>query len=129
MDTGILQECPSLYLEMSSASCSEVYDRVLKCEELHSRLLFGSDLPFGTITGVERWSPTHGAIFLARDNYAWSDPAMNAEFARERAGLTYNTYHCIKALKDALTRKGFDAVRTGRIKEDVFCGNALRLLG
>jgi hypothetical protein len=129
MDTGIVQECPSLYLEMSSASCSEIYDRVLDCEKLHSRLLFGSDLPFGMITGVERWSPTRGAIFLARDNYPWSDPVMNAEFARERASLTYNTYHCIKAFKDALTQKGFDAARAKRVKEDVFCANALRLLG
>jgi len=124
MDTGILQECPSLYLEMSSASCPEVYER----EEIYSRLLFGTDLPFGMISGVERWSPTHGAIFLTRDDYVWSDPVMNAEFARERANLTYNTYHCIKAFKDALTRKGFDATRTEQIKQDVFYGNALRLL-
>jgi len=129
MDTGILQECPSLYLEMSSASCPEVYDRVLESDGLHSRLLFGSDLPFGMITGVERWSPTRGAIFLARDDYSWSDPAMNAEFARERASLTYNTYHCIKAFKDALMHAGFDAGKTERIKEDVFSANALRLLG
>jgi len=125
METGILQECPSLYLEMSSASCPEVYER----EEIYSRFLFGSDLPFGLITGVEHWSPTHGAIFLTRDDYPWSDRAMNAKFARERASLTYNTYHCIKALKDALTRKGFDAAQTEQIKRDIFCGNALRLFG
>ncbi len=124
MDSGILQECPSLYLEMSSASSTEVYDRVLECDGLRSRLLFGSDLPFGMITGVERWSPTHGAIFLARDNYPWSDPAMNAEFAGERADLTYNTYHCIKAFKDALEAKRFDAVQAQQIKEDVFHNNA-----
>lgn len=129
MDTGILQQCPSLYLEMSSASCAEVYERALECEGLHTRLVFGSDLPFGMITGVEQWSASHGAIFLARDTYSWSDPVMNAQFARERAGLTYNTYHCIKAFKNALTKKGFDASRAERIKEDVFCANALRLFG
>jgi hypothetical protein len=125
MDTGILQDCPSLYMEMSSASCPEVYER----EEIYSRLLFGSDLPFGLITGIERWSPTHGAIFLTRDDYPWSDSAMNKKFERERAALTYNTYHCIKAFKDALTRKRFDAAKTEQIKTDVFSANALRLLG
>lgn len=127
LDTGILREHPSLYLEMSSASCPAVYERVLDSEDLHSRLLFGSDLPFGMITGVERWSPTHGAIFLARDEYPWSDRAMNVEFASERAGLTYKTYHCIKAFKDALERKRFDVARKEQIKQDVFHNNAVHL--
>ena len=129
MDTDILATCPTLYLEMSSASCPEVYDRVLQCEWLHSRLLFGSDLPFGAITGVEHWSDTHGAIFLTRDTYAWSDHAMNAEFALQRQRLTYNTYHCIQAFREALTRQGYGTAQAERIKRDVFCGNALRLFG
>jgi len=129
MDTEVLKDCPSLYLEMSSASCPEVYDRVLQCEWLHSRLVFGSDLPFGMITGVEHWSDTHGAIFLTRDTYSWSNPTMNAEFATQRERLTYNTYHCIQAFRDALTRHAFDAAKAERLKEDVFCGNALRLFG
>ncbi|MBT3290501.1 MAG: amidohydrolase family protein [Victivallales bacterium] len=129
MDTDVLATCPTLYLEMSSASCPEVYDRVLRCEWLHSRLLFGSDLPFGMISGVEQWSDTHGAIFLTRDTYPWSDPAMNAEFAQQRQRLTYNTYHCIQALKEALARQGYEPARAEQLKMDVFCGNALRLFG
>ena len=129
MDTDVLATCPTLYLEMSSASCPDVYDRVLQCEWLHSRLLFGSDLPFGMITGVEQWSDTHGAIFLSRDTYPWSDHAMNAEFAQQRQRLTYNTYHCIQAFKEALTRQGYETARAEQIKRDVFCGNALRLFG
>jgi hypothetical protein len=129
MDTDVLATCPTLYLEMSSASCPGVYDRVLQCEWLHSRLLFGSDLPFGMISGVEQWSDTHGAIFLTRDTYPWSDPAMNAEFAQQRQRLTYNTYHCIQALKEALARQGYEPARAEQLKMDVFCGNALRLFG
>jgi predicted TIM-barrel fold metal-dependent hydrolase len=126
--SGVLEECPTLCLEMSSASVVEVYENTLRCEWLWPRLLFGSDVPFGLITGVERWSETHGAIFLARDTYAWSDAAMDAAFAEERKKLTYNTYHTIKALKDALRRLGIAGAQAETLKDLVFRGNAERLL-
>ena len=122
--SGVLDECPSLYLEMSSATDAELYGKILANEGLWDRLLFGSDLPFGLITGVERWSPERGPIFVARDAYTWSDPAMDREFAAERRELTYNTYHVIKAFKDALGRSGVEPRTAERLKEQVFRRNA-----
>ena len=128
MDTGLLDDCPSLYLEMSSVTCSDVYEQVLCKPALRKRLLFGADLPFGLITGVERWSETHGAVFLTRDTYTWSDPVMNAELAEERKLLTHNTYHVIKAFKDALAHLDVNETEVESIKQDVFCRNAIAML-
>ena len=129
MDTSLLDDCPSLYLEMSSVTCADVYEQVLRKPTLRKRMLFGADLPFGLITGVERWSDTHGAVFLTRDSYSWSDARMNAEFAEERKQLTHNTYHVIKAFKDALERLEVNDTEADSIKQDVFCRNAIAMLG
>jgi hypothetical protein len=128
MESGLLEHAPSLYLEMSSVTSQAVYEQVLRKPELRKRLLFGTDLPFGLITGVERWSDTHGAVFLTRDDYTWSDHEMNAEFAEERLQLTHNTYHVIKAFKDALDAIDLPQGEAETVKHDVFCANALRLL-
>ncbi|GEM_PF-882620 len=125
LDSGLLEEFPNFFLDISSASAPEVHERFLRRESLWPRLLFASDLPFGLITGVERWSETHGAIFVSRDHYPWSDPAMEAQFAEERRRLTYNVYHCIKALKEAVERLGISGAQAERLKEDIFSRNAL----
>ena len=125
-DSGLL-EYPTLYLEMSSASLTEVYRRVLSEPSMHDRLLFGADLPFGLITGVEAWSPTHGPIFVTRDRYPWSDPALQESSRSERDRLTYNTYHTIKALKDALESMRFPPEQVEAVKQGVFFGNAASL--
>jgi hypothetical protein len=128
LDSGTMRDCPSLYLEMSSATRAELYRRILE-EGLWQRLVFGSDLPFGLITGVEKWSERYGAIFLSRDTYSWSDPKMNAEFAAQRKTLTYNTYHVIEAFRQALESLGLNAEEKARIKRRVFCQTAAGLLG
>lgn len=125
MDSGVWKDCPTLFLDMSSASCPEVYERVLAHHELWPRLIFASDAPFGLITGVERWSQARGAIFIARDHYSWSDPKMEAEFAEERQHLTYNTYHCIQALKEAFTRLGLAGRPAEDLKAAIFSRNAM----
>lgn len=122
-----LLDRPQLYLEMSSASLVEVYRRTLARPGLADRLLFGSDLPFGLITGVEAWSARTGPIFVTRHRYPWSDPRLEEASPVPRESLTYNTYHTIKAFKDALESSGFDAARRQAIKEAAFCGNAERL--
>jgi len=127
LNEGVLEACPSLYLEMSSASSREVYELVLGRRELWNRLIFGSDMPFGLITGVERWSRERGAVFLTRDDYSWSDQKMNAKYAAERISLTYNTYHCIKALKDAVAGLGLSAGDANELKQAIFCTNAQNL--
>lgn len=125
-DSGLL-DYPMLYLEMSSASVAEVYATVLSEPKMHNRILFGSDLPFGLITGVEAWSETHGAIFVSRDRYPWSDPTLQESTPLSPNRLTYNTYHTIKALKDALQSMPFPPDQVEAIKEGVFFGNASAL--
>jgi hypothetical protein len=117
-----------LYLEMSSASLTEVYRRVLSDPRMHDRLLFGSDLPYGLITGVEAWSETHGAVFVTRDRYPWSDPALEENSSLDRNQLTYNTYHVIKGFKDALESMQFSQELVETIKEKVFFRNARSLI-
>jgi hypothetical protein len=126
-DSGLL-DFPMLYLEMSSASLTEVYYRVLSDPRMHDRLLFGSDLPYGLITGVEAWSETHGAVFVTRDRYPWSDPTLEESCLSDRNQLTYNTYHVIKAFKDALESMRFSPELVETIKEKVFFRNACSLI-
>ncbi|HRU05977.1 MAG TPA: amidohydrolase family protein, partial [Candidatus Brocadiia bacterium] len=61
-DSGLLEH-PRLYLEMSSASRRDVYERALAVASLRDRLIFGSDAPFGCLTGVEAWSRETGPVF------------------------------------------------------------------
>jgi predicted TIM-barrel fold metal-dependent hydrolase len=125
-DSGLL-EYPMMYLEMSSASLAEVYRRVLSEPKMHNRLLFGSDLPYGLITGVEAWSEMHGPIFVTRDRYPWSDPTLQQNAPLSPGRLTYNTYHTIKALKDALESMRFPPEQVEAIKQGIFFENASAL--
>jgi predicted TIM-barrel fold metal-dependent hydrolase len=120
---------PRLYLEMSSASRVEVYERTLSDPSTHDRLLFGSDLPFGAITGVEDWSAETGPVFVTRDRYSWSDEEVDRRFADKATGLTYNTYHVIDAFRRALDKALPDPDAAGRVKRRVFRDNALSLFG
>jgi predicted TIM-barrel fold metal-dependent hydrolase len=125
-DSGLL-EYPTLYLEMSSASRVEVYRRVLGHAEMFDRLVFGSDMPFGLITGMEAWSEPTGPIFVTRDQYLWSDRALEEASGLRRDCLTYNTYHTIKSFKDALLAMRFPTAQADAIKEAVFHRNAASL--
>ncbi len=126
--SGVLEECPMLFLETSSASVPEVYQKTLEREWLRPRLVFGSDLPFGLITGVEHWSESHGATFLTRDLYPWTDPGMAAALAEERNRLTYNTYHTIKAVKDGMERAGISGPEAETLKDLIFRRTAEKLV-
>ena len=117
-----LPAIPSVYLEMSSSSQTEIYKMVLENAQLSKRLLFGSDIPFGLITGMEQWSETAGAIFRTRDKYTWSDADSYGY-----ADLTYNTYHVIKALKDAIDSLKLSQKETDALKNNIFLNNALNL--
>ena len=124
-DSEIL-DFPSIFLEMSSASRTEVYEKVLSRKDLWDRLLFGSDIPFGLITGVEYWSKETGPVFIARDKYKWSDMEINRRFSSMRERMTYNTYHTIKALKDAMEGLGLGREDKEQLKKKVFQDNAQR---
>ena len=89
------------------------------------RLLFGTDFPFGTITGVEALSAETGPVFITRDHYAWTSEAAQERFIEEAANLTYNTYHVIDAFRAAIEQTAPDEVET--IKRKVFHDNAAAL--
>jgi len=122
-DSDVL-DCPSVFLGMSSVTSVEVYQKVLSRRDLWSRLLFGSDLPYGLITGVEYFSKETGSIFITRQQYSWSDPAIQKRFSELRKGLTYNTYHAIKALKDAAEALKLSASQLDGLKRQIFFENA-----
>jgi len=123
-------DLPNVFLEMSSASSKDVYASVLSRRDLWDKLIFGSDVPFGLLTGVEHWSDSHGPVFITRDDYVWSDSVMQQQFTREREKLSYNTYHVIKALKDAVDDLNLPAHEEADLKQRIFSRNALeRVLG
>ena len=123
MDSGVM-ECPSVFLEMSSATEMRVYRRVLADRALWDRLLFGSDLPYGLITGVEYWSEQTGPTFLARDPYPFLDEQLQQQFSQLLQGLTYNTYHALKALKDAVDELKLTPEDAEDLKQRIFLKNA-----
>ena len=121
-DSGCL-EYPSVYLEMSSATEPKVYERVLRNKDLWTRLIFGSDLPYGLIQGVEYHSKETGPTFISRIRYPWSDLELETQYAHLIEKLTYNTYHTIKALKDAIDSLDLSTEDLPILKENVFCNN------
>lgn len=116
MDAGVLEECPSLYLDTSWVVLPEVFQRLLERRALWDRLLFGSDIPWGFLVAVEGWTPERGPHFITREDRGAGQgiPA-----------LTFNTYHCIHALKEAFERLGIAGGEAEALKEAIFTGNAL----
>ena len=121
-DSGCL-EYANVYLEMSSATEPKVYEKVLKNKDLWTRLMFGSDLPYGLIQGVEYHSKETGPTFITRISYPWSDSEMQVRCADLIKKLTYNTYHTIKALKDAIESLKLSAEDLTMLKQNIFCNN------
>ncbi len=121
-----LLNCPSLYLEMSTCSRPEVYDQVLSRRELWDRLLFGTDMPYGIVTGVEMWSEKTGPVFVSRDSCA-STPEWRSLFGVSPDQLTYNSYHIVYALKQAMDQMELTESESRRIRDNVFLTNAQRL--
>jgi predicted TIM-barrel fold metal-dependent hydrolase len=122
-DSGLL-EFPNLYLEMSSATIPAVYARALQHRTIYRRLLFGTDLPFGLITGMEAWSDRAGAIFVTRDTYPWTDEAVQQASPVRPDQLTYNTYHVLHAFKTELDSLGLPPCEEAALKQAVFRTNA-----
>lgn len=117
------------WFDVSSVTEEEVFARAFAREDLYPRMLYAADHPYGLILGVERYSETMGAIFLTRDEYPWSDPKMLKEFEEERKELTYNNYHCLKALKDAIKKNFPDDEIAKPIIENLFYNNACKVFG
>jgi len=126
-DSGLL-ECPSLYLEISTASQPEVYEYALTVPGMRQRLLFGSDLPYALIAGEEYWSEETGKVFVTRDQYPWTDVNLNQRLSSAHRGLTYHAYHTIHGLKTAMDRLNLSTQEYTKLKNDIFLYNAQRLL-
>lgn len=123
MDSGVA-ELQQVFLDVSCANSPAVYEKALANPKLWEKLLFASDMPFGMVTGIEKeWT------FITRDDYVWSDPAIQKQFARERQKLTYNTYHVIKSIKDSMELLGITGQEAVRLKENIFSKNAFRVFG
>ena len=131
LDSGFLEKNADkpFWFDVSSVTEPEVFMRTMAREELRPRLLFAMDHPFGLIPGVEMYSETMGGIFLTRDEYPWSDPKMLETFAEEAKGMTYNNYHCLKALKDAVLHHIPGAAARKEFLENLFYYNACKVFG
>lgn len=117
------------WFDVSSVTDEEALERAFAREDLYPRLLFGCDHPFGLIIGVEKQSETRGGIFLTRDEYPWSDPAMLEEFKEERKELTYNNYNTLKSLKNAIEKNFPDEEKKKEVVANLFYKNACKLFG
>jgi len=126
LESNVLDN-PNVYLEISSASKVQVYEAVLEHKELWNRLIFGSDIPFGLITGQEYYSKETGPVFLTRDKYTWSNIELDKKFGDIRPSLTYNTYHTIKAVKTAIEKLNLTESNVVRLKNMIFLDNARSL--
>jgi len=129
MDTDIMSY-PSVYLEMSSGSSVAVYEKLLPRRELWPKLLFGSDLPWAMLDGLEFWDDkTAPGMFLTRTDYQWSDLKLQKKHEAIRRKLTFCTYHVIKCFKDAVEKSGIAPADQQELKQNVLFRNALKLFG
>ena len=117
-----LPERENLFLDISSVAVEQVLLSLLRMEKLRARILFASDLPFGLITGVEHWSETGGALFRTRDQYSWSEAGLCGH-----RNLTWNVYHVVRALKNAMAKLDIDDSDKELLKLALFAGNAQKL--
>jgi len=119
-----LPERPQIYLDFSSVTVTSVLYSLLSIEALHDKILFATDIPFGLISGIEQWSDTGGALFRTRDKYSWSEPGLHGH-----KDLTWNVYHVLEALKDAVKKLKLNSSEENKLKQKIFHTNALKLLG
>jgi hypothetical protein len=99
--------------------CPDVFERFLEHRALRTRLLFGSDIPWGFLAAVEGWVQGRGLFFVSHDE------RLRGSAPPESGLLTYNTYHSIQALKTAFERVGLRGAEADALKEAVFAGNVL----
>ncbi len=117
-----LPDSENIFLDTSFASEKSVYDAALSHAGIRKRLLFASDNPFGLMTGGEFFTETGDAILMTRDKYTWSGDDSYGY------NMTHNTYHCLKALKDAIEDIEKDLSKRKVIKNDIFMNNALSII-
>jgi predicted TIM-barrel fold metal-dependent hydrolase len=95
-----VMDCPNIFLETSYVTRTEIYQAVLKRKELWPRLLFGIDFPWG--------------LTLTYERSAGEKPRPT----------THNTYHVIKAIKDAIAGLHLDKAVAEQLKRAIFLENA-----
>ncbi len=125
-DTDLIRHT-NIHLDMSSVTRREIYERALRIPEIQDRLLFGTDMPFGLIQGVEAWSEETGPVFVTRERFVWSCGIGEENLDVDVGELTHNTYHVVQAFKDAVEAVFSDPADVDRIKQKVFHDNAAAL--
>ena len=128
LSTKILDDCPGLFLDISYVSCTEVYQKILSDRKYRSRLLFAADPPWGLTLVRDYYNigGVKGLICLTRKNPDEGNNAKPDPYAAERAQITYNTYHCLKAVKDAFAALEIRGKAAEELKEDIFWRNTCR---
>lgn len=117
-----LRKSQNIFFDISFASEKTVYDLALSDPGLRKRLMFASDNPFGLILGGEFFKRDGKAELMTRNKYTWSE---NGSWGYN---MTWNSYHCLKAFKDALESAEENVDKRQSVKEDIFLNNALSML-
>jgi len=103
MDSDVMDRCPTIFLESSYTGRPEIYRKVLARKDLWPRLLFGTDLPWGLWMGHE------------------------GRKAEDGQKPTWNAYHTVKAIKDAVEELHLEDGAAEQLKKDIFLRNAQTL--
>lgn len=112
-----LKEMPGIWLDFSSVTISDVFALALKNLPT-DRIMYGSDLPIGVQRGQ-----------YVGFGYAWAlldEKRMSVlELAHCDGRPTFIGYETLRAVRRAILAQGLGRKET----EDIFCNNALKLLG
>ena len=111
---------PGIYFDTAANLNPDVFELTLETAGA-DRLLFGSDLPVTLMRGVREYQG-EAYINYTDGPYSWN---TNRKSPEEEQNYTYYIYEEIRALIDAVRRRGLGK---GDV-EKILCGNSERLFG
>ena len=120
-------DADSVYLGTSFMAIADLYRSVLERKKLRDRLLFGTDFPYGILMRREHVLEDGEMVTITRQDHVWANAEVNQRFSDLRSTVTHNTYHVIKAIKDAVTSLGLSGQQEEDLKKKIFAENALKL--
>ncbi len=117
----LLRDCPQLMFDFSASANPDVFALALQ-EVGPQRLIFGTDLPAVAFRAKRICEGDHYINIVARSRT--DDPHIRVADPCEAGRLTFFVYEQVEAFRQAALAAGLSAADV----EDVFRGNALRLL-
>ncbi len=123
---NLLAETEHLYFDFSANTCAEVMELALRAVG-PQRLIFGSDLPIVRMR-MRRICEDEGYVNLVPPGLygdTRNDPRMREVSPEEGRSISFFLYEMLFAFRRAAEAVGLSPAAV----EDVFCNNALRLLG